>query len=138
MSRGRSDCGFGLIAALFLLVVLSAAAAFMVNLSGVSRTTVNLSIYGSHAYRAARAGLEWGIYDIATNGTGTCFTPQTLSLTQGGFAGLDVDVTCTSTDHTEATTSSTVFQIVAISESGAYGDAEYARRRLRVTVTDAP
>ncbi len=136
MSRGRSDSGFGLMAALFLLLVLSAAAAFMLNLSGVSRTTVNLSIHGSHAYWAVRAGVEWGIYDLATNGT--CFAPTTLNLTQGGFAGFDVDVTCTSTDHTEATTTSTVYQIVAISESGAYGDAEYARRRLRVTITDAP
>ncbi len=136
MSRASGKRGFGLMSALFLLLVLSAAAAFMLNLSGVQRSTVNLAIQGAHAFQAARSGVEWGIWQLATNGT--CFAATNLSLTEGGLSGFTVDVTCTSTDHTEATTNSSVYQIVSISEYGAYGDPDYARRRLRVTISDAP
>jgi MSHA biogenesis protein MshP len=122
--------------ALFLLLVLSAAAAFMLNLSGVQRSTVNLAIQGAHALQATRSGVEWGIWQLATNGT--CFAATNLSLSEGGFSGFTVAVTCTSTDHTEATTNSSVYQIVSIAEQGAYGDPDYARRRLRVTISDAP
>lgn len=136
MSRASGNRGFGLMSALFLLLVLSAAAAFMLNLSGVQRSTVNLAIQGTHAFQAARSGVDWGIWQLATNGT--CFAATNLSLTEGGFSGFTVDVTCTSTDHTEATTNSSVYQIVSIAEQGAYGDPDYARRRLRVTISDAP
>ncbi len=136
MSRASGKRGFGLMSALFLLLVLSAAAAFMLNLSGVQRSTVNLAIQGAHALQAARSGVEWGIWQLATNPP--CFAATNLSLTEGGFSGFTVAVTCTSTDHTEATTNSSVYQIVSISEYGAYGDPDYARRRLRVTISDAP
>jgi len=136
VSRASGNRGFGLMSALFLLLVLSAAAAFMLNLSGVQRSTVNLAIQGTHAFQAARSGVDWGIWQLATNGT--CFAATNLSLTEGGFSGFTVDVTCTSTDHTEATTNSSVYQIVSIAEQGAYGDPDYARRRLRVTISDAP
>ena len=136
MSRASGKRGFGLISALFLLLVLSAAAAFMLNLSGVQRSTANLAIQGAHAFQAARSGVEWGIWQLATNGT--CFAATNLSLSEGGFSGFTVAVTCTSTDHTEATTNSSVYQIVSIAEQGAYGDPDYARRRLRVTISDAP
>lgn len=136
MSSASGKRGFGLMSALFLLLVLSAAAAFMVNLSGVQRSTVNLAIQGAHALQAARSGVEWGIWQLATNGT--CFAATNLSLSEGGFSGFTVAVTCTSTDHTEATTNSSVYQIVSIGEQGVYGDPDYARRRLRVTISDAP
>lgn len=132
----RSDGGFGLMAALFLLLVLSAAAAFMLNLSGIERRTVNLSLVGTHAYHAARAGVQWGLWQL--DDTGACFADTDLSLTEGGLNGFDVNVTCTSTDHSEAMTTSTVYQIVAIAEYRSYGDGDYARRRLAVTVSDAP
>ena len=136
MRRERSESGFGLISAIFLLVVLSAAASFMVNLGGAQRTTVNLAIQGAHAFQAARSGVEWGIYQLATNGV--CFADTNLNLAEGGLNGFTVSVTCASSDHTEATTTATVYQIVAIAEQGAYGSQDYARRRLRVTITDAP
>ena len=136
MRRERRDSGFGLVSALFLLVVLSAAAAFMLNLGGAQRTTVNLAIQGAKAFHAARSGVEWGIYRLATDGV--CFTATNLNLAEAGLNGFTVNVTCASSDHTEATTTATVYQIVAIAEQGAYGSQDYARRRLRVTITDAP
>ena len=136
MSRASGMRGFGLISALFLLLVLSAAAAFMLNLSGVQRSTVNLAIQRAHALQAARSGIEWGIWQLANNPT--CFVATNLGLTEGGLSGFTVNVTCTSTDHTEAMTNSSVYQIVSIAKQGTYGDPDYARRRLRVTISDAP
>jgi MSHA biogenesis protein MshP len=94
-----AESGFGLVSALFLLVVLSSAAAFMVNLTGIERTTVNFAIQGAHAYQAARSGVEWGIWQLENNGT--CFADTDLNLTESG-------------------------------------DRDYARRRLQVTISDAP
>ena len=136
MSRERRESGFGLISAIFLLVVLSAAASIMVNLGGAQRSTLNLALQGAHAFQAARSGVEWGIYQLAT--AGVCFAPTNVSLIEGGLNGFTVNVTCASTDHTEASTTATVYQIIAIAEQGAYGSRDYARRRLRVTITDAP
>jgi MSHA biogenesis protein MshP len=133
-----AESGFGLVSALFLLVVLSSAAAFMVNLTGIERTTVNFAIQGAHAYQAARSGVEWGIWQLENNGT--CFADTDLNLTESGLTGFTVSMTCTDNgqDHTEATTTSTVYQIVATSQIRAYGDRDYARRRLQVTISDAP
>ena len=136
MRREQRENGFGLISAIFLLVVLSAAASVMLNMGGVQRTTVNLAIQGAHAFQAARSGVEWGVYQLAT--AGVCFAPTNVNLVEGGLNGFSVNVTCSSSDHTEATTPATVYQIVAIAEQGAYGSLDYARRRLRVTITDAP
>lgn len=138
MSHRARESGFGLVSALFLLVVLSSVAAFMVNLTGVGRTTVNFAILSAHAYQASRSGVEWGIWQLTNNGT--CFADTDLNLTEGGLTGFTVSMTCTDNgqDHTEATTTSTVYEIVATSQSGAYGDREYARRRLQVTISDAP
>ena len=105
MTRERRDSGFGLVSALFLLVVLSAAASFMLNLGGAQRTTVNLAIQGAKAFHAARSGVEWGIYQLAT--TGVCFGATNIALTEGGLSGFTVNVTCASSDHTEATTAAT-------------------------------
>ena len=136
MRREQRENGFGLISAIFLLVVLSAAASFMLNMGGAQRTTVNLAIQGAHAFQAARSGVEWGVYQLAT--AGVCFAPTNVNLVEGGLNGFTVNMTCASSDHTEATTAFTVYQIVAIAEQGAYGSLDYARRRLRVTITDAP
>ncbi len=135
MRRERRESGFGLISAIFLLVVLSAAASFMLNLGGAQRTTVNLAMQGAHALHAARSGVEWGIYQLATVSP-VCFADTSLNLAEGGLNGFTVNVTCASSDHTEATTTARVYQIDAIAEQGAYGSQDYARRRLRVTVSD--
>ena len=84
------ESGFGLVSALFLLVVLSSVAAFMVNLTGVGRTTVNFAILSAHAYQASRSGVEWGIWQLTNNGT--CFADTDLNLTVFSSDVIDGDI----------------------------------------------
>jgi len=60
--QGRKQNGFGLVAAMFLIIVIAGAIAAMWRMSVTQATTNNLSLQQARAYQAARAGLEWGIW----------------------------------------------------------------------------
>lgn len=59
--------GFALVSAIFLLVVLSALAAFMVQISTQQQVGSAADIQGARAYQAARAGAEWGLHNLLRN-----------------------------------------------------------------------
>lgn len=56
--------GFAIVSAIFLLVVLGALGAFIVNVSTTQQIGSALDVQGVRAYQAARAGVEWGIYQV--------------------------------------------------------------------------
>lgn len=92
--------GVSIIAAIFFLLLFAAIAAAMVSLTTTSNATSALDVQGSRAYQAARAGLEWGIYQVmdpnntsATSATATL--PSCPSGTFPGVAGFTVVVVCT-------------------------------------------
>lgn len=126
--------GFSLITAIFLLVVLAGVGAVIVTVSGVQHATMSSSLQGIRAYQAARTGIEWGVYS-SLNPPG-CFAPTTF--TPAGLDGFQVTVTCTATPHQESGNSFQVFRVVAVANSGTFGSANFASRRIEVTVTDAP
>ncbi len=131
----RRQRGFALVVAIFLLVVLASLGLFIVKVSGVQHQTVNVALLGARAFEAARAGIEWGIYRAID--ADAC-TTTTLNLTEGGLAGFDVDVTCTSTSHTETGNTYNLYVINVEARAGTYGNPDYVSRRMRATVTDAP
>ncbi|PKM42826.1 MAG: hypothetical protein CVV05_17745 [Gammaproteobacteria bacterium HGW-Gammaproteobacteria-1] len=143
-SRGRVQGGFSLISALFLLVVLSALGAYMVNISGTQHFTTLHALQGARAYHAARSGTEWGI--ATALGIALCpATPSTLSpgggLNTGNLNGFNIVVTLDScTNHQEGGSSYNIYQITAFAQTvaPAYGAPGYAARRITVTVTNAP
>ncbi len=128
--------GFGLVAAIFVVLVLASAGAMMINLSGVQRKTTVLALQGDRAYRAAITGIEWGIHQSLN--LAACPATTTLSLTEGGLQGFDVELSCTSSEHSESGVTSRTYELTAISEYGTYSDADYVRRRVMGTITDAP
>lgn len=136
MSSLYGKHGFGLIAAIFVVLVLASVGAMMLNLSGTQRKTTVLALQGNRAYRAALTGIEWGVHQ-SLNGA-VCPATTTLSLTDVGLQGFDVQVSCTSTDHSESGVTSRTYELTSISEYGTYGDADYVRRRVMGTITDAP
>ncbi len=141
MTRVRRQRGFTLVSAIFLLVVLTVAGAYMVRISGVQRTTTSFALLGPKAYHAARSGIEWAIH-AAINVPGSCpvgsTTANSFSLSEGGLAGFGVSVTCTSAVHTEAGASETVFTIASTAAFGSFGDRDYVSRRLEARITNAP
>ncbi|MGZ5779931.1 MAG: agglutinin biogenesis protein MshP [Burkholderiaceae bacterium] len=65
--------------AIFLLVILASLGAAIVYISGVQQISSGLDIQGARAYQAARAGIEWGLYQQIKAGScvdapGTSFT----------------------------------------------------------------
>ena len=54
--------GFGLVAALFLIIAVAGVIAAMARLAVTQHTTSSLALQQARAYQAARAGLEWGTY----------------------------------------------------------------------------
>jgi len=64
----KQNSGFSLITAIFLLVILAALGAFILTISGTQQTSSALDVQGSSAYQAARAGIEWGSYQVLIGG----------------------------------------------------------------------
>lgn len=64
MRRAR---GFALILAVFLIVSLAAIGAYLLTVSNVQLETAVMDEQGARAYQAARAGVEWGAYQVLRN-----------------------------------------------------------------------
>lgn len=56
--------GFAIVSAIFILVVLAALGAFIVTISTTQQIGSALDVMGVRAYQAARAGIEWGVYQV--------------------------------------------------------------------------
>lgn len=61
-SAKASQRGFSIVAAIFLIVVLAGLAVAMVSISTVHQSSSALDVLGARAYQAARAGIQWGLF----------------------------------------------------------------------------
>jgi MSHA biogenesis protein MshP len=133
------QCGFTLVAALFLIVVLAALGIAIVEFSAVQRQTVNLALKQTQAYFAAKSGLEYAFaftetnYNQATPATACANAP----LTPGGnqLTGITITVTCSgNSQHTENGKVFTVYQYTSVATYGTYGQPDYVSRTLNATM----
>ena len=84
--------GFVLASAIFLLVIMAALAAFIVQVSIASQTASAQDVQGARAYQAARLGIEAGLYSVQIP-PGSC--PATTTLANiPGLTGFKVTWTC--------------------------------------------
>ena len=144
--------GFALPSAIFLLVILTALAAFMVHFSTTQSVTSAQDVQGARAYQAARAGIEWGLYGVldptnatvaamvAPYGTGAQPWPNLPACANApGLAieGFTVAVGCIAYDYSEAGTNRRirVYRLVATASSGVAGTASYIEREVAVTAS---
>ncbi|MBI5861499.1 MAG: agglutinin biogenesis protein MshP [Rhodocyclales bacterium] len=154
--------GFAIVTAIFILVVLAALAAFIVSISTSQHIGAALDIQGVRAYQAARAGAEWGMYQIeatpaynfsygtpaaavgsANPNTRACpASPASFVPAAPTLAAFTVTVTCTAT--IDANNGPTVFRVVSTAcnqpAAGACPNAapaagfDYIERRIEVTL----
>lgn len=131
-ARGRQD-GFGLVAAMFVIIVIALVIAAMVRLSTNQHGTNSLALQQARAYQAARAGLDWGI-SRAFN-AGLC-SNSAVDMAGGGLSDFTVSLTCSSTSYTDDDGSAlTLFQLTAQAQNGTAGSRpDYAYRRLTAVV----
>lgn len=137
------ECGFALVTAIFIVVILAMLGIMMVTIGGMERSTATTAVRGTQAYFAARSGVEWGIFGALNNRVATCGnaastpTTNTFNLPVPGLDDYTVSVVCEYTDHRETSDSYHVFVITSTATSRNFGDVDRISRILRVSVTDA-
>jgi MSHA biogenesis protein MshP len=127
--------GVGLVTAIFLLVVLAGLGVAMVGLYTSQQASANLDLQGARAYQAARAGIEWGLYQRLHNGA--CDAETSLDMSGSGtLSGFRVFVSCSrpSTDKMAPTTIASVACNILdnAGKCGGVPNPESVRRRLEV------
>jgi len=122
MCPDARQAGFSVVAAIFLLVVLSLLAVLIASVTGMQQASGQLDVLGVRAYQAARTGVQWGAYQVLDPGNAepacgiaSCpVSPQNLPAMTGSLSGFTVTVTCAQTANTtEGNQNLRVFQIVA-------------------------
>jgi MSHA biogenesis protein MshP len=95
-SHHSRQAGVGLVTAIFLLVVLAGLAVAMVSIYTTQQASSNLDLQGARAYQAARAGVEWGMFQQLR--AGACAPSTALPMPAGTtLSGFTVVVRCTAT-----------------------------------------
>ena len=143
--------GFAYVAAIFLLVVLGAFAAFVVDIGTKAAAGGAAAVQGVRAFEAARAGLEWARFQIRDpNGTlapgptqlPDCFaSPRTIAL-PAELAPFAVVLTCARTPsagaspnfHEDGDRRLAIYTVTATASFGAPGGTDYVERRLEARI----
>ncbi len=115
--------GLGAVAVIVVLVLLAAVAAAVVRFGQQGQTMVQQDVQSLRASAAARAGIEWGLFQALKGSWTSCSaTSQTLDLAADG--GMRVTVSCSSTlyneglDSTGANRTVRLFTIDAVACNG--------------------
>jgi MSHA biogenesis protein MshP len=153
----RRNAGFSIVAAIFLLLVLTLLGAVIVSIVGIQQASSQLDLLGVRAYSSARAGLEWGAQSVLdphnTLNPASCSpavmpscpaSPTHLNTLGASLSPFTVTVTCTQTaDTTEGNRNVRVFTLVATACNQPSGGAcpnpapagEYVERQVQVSVS---
>lgn len=129
----RASRGFGLVAAMFVMIIVSLVVIAMSRLASVQHGSNALAIQQARAYQAARAGLEWGISQSVNAGLCASGSP---SLAGSGLSEFTVGVVCVASNYTDADgTLIQIFRFTATAQNGVPGERpDYAFRQLIATV----
>jgi len=135
MSRApRTESGFVLPTAIFLLVILAALGGYMVSLSRTSQLSSALDIQGGRAYQAARAGIEWGAWQLLQNPAPSCASVSPPVDLTGALAAFSVNVSCVqSGSYTDGADTVEIYQITSTATSGLPGEVDYVDRQIQAS-----
>lgn len=115
----RREGGFLIIAAVFLVVVLAALVGYLMTVSTTSQAASAADLNSARAYQAARAGVEWGTFQILQNpggafaaacGPGTTTSNRNFPSTLTAYTAT---VTCTGVSLTEGSSTVLFYSIVS-------------------------
>lgn len=127
--------GFAAIAAIFLVVVLAALGGFMLTFSNTQQFSSAQDLQGSRAYWAARAGLEWGIFNVTAAAPAACPAPAVLVIDT-----FNVTINCVPNVYQDQggvapPPTTTIFQLTAQAASaGAVGTAGRIERSVSASL----
>ena len=112
-SPRRRQQGLGAIAAIVVLVLLAGLSAAVVRLGSASASASAQEIESARATHAARAGLQWGLFQ-AFKGSWTSCNGSVQSLDLRSSMGMTVALRCDSTAYTEGESAPGVPQVVRV------------------------
>lgn len=152
--RMKKQMGFTMVSAIFILVVLAALGAFIVNVSTTQQITTAQDTQGARAYQAARAGIEWGLYQVLDPANATVVAPgaatwpnlpECPAATILPVEGFNVQVACTRYPTTAtpndvyrengSVRAIRVYELTATASTGTPGTAGYIERQLQARVS---
>jgi len=122
----------------------------MLTFSSVQHTTSAQDVQGARAYQAARAGVEWGTYQILkNNGAGFAAacrtatpgtTTQVLPTLAGTLSAFTVTVSCSTTPYAEGSHAALnplwMYRVTATASVGVAGQTSYIARQMQITIED--
>jgi MSHA biogenesis protein MshP len=113
-SRGGPNApaqrGFTIVAAVFLVTLLSLLSAYLIAVRVYQESGITLDMLATRAYAAARSGTEWGAYNSLRNNT--CAASTALGF-GGSLAGFVTTVACTRSVYDEGGSPINIDMIVA-------------------------
>jgi MSHA biogenesis protein MshP len=131
--------GFSLLAAIFLLVILTGLSIFLVSIATMNQIGSALDIQGSRAYQSARSGIEWAAYQALTPAVAPACPATTLTFTGTTLQDFSTVVTCALSAVDEQGTTINIYQFTATAcnqatcPSGSPGQG-YIERQLTIVV----
>ena len=111
MSPQRCQRGVSIITGIFLLLLMAVLAAVIASVVSTAHVNQAADIGGARAYQAARAGAEWGMYQLDPNAQAAGL-PACVNGTPA-IPGHAVTVTCQSFDASEGSRQLRIFRIVS-------------------------
>lgn len=129
IGRAHRQRGFTIIAAIFILVVLAGLGGAILTVSSNQQIGSALDVQGVRAYLAARAGIEWGLYQQLRNGS--CVASSSVTPSAPTLSGFSVIVTCQA--YADTNGGPDVHLIESTASSGTVGSFTYVERRVKVS-----
>lgn len=130
MCRNMKQRGFSLIMAIFLVVVLGGIAVFIGRVSAMQHQRSSIDEEGAMAYQAARAGIEWGVFQAIDDSGSGCIDSSFNLAAPALPSPVDytVAVECAHTTATEGSTTIDMYKITARANNAAGGNFAVERR----------
>jgi MSHA biogenesis protein MshP len=141
LPQQSQQSGFTLITSIFLLVVVALLSGYIVSLRSVQQATLVYGVQGARAMQAARAGIEWGIFQAVPPNpiSSSCLASSGSFNGSGAISNFRINVTCVpSPGHFEGSVEIETFRLTSTAETGTYGTLDYVSRRLQATISPAP
>ncbi|MES2356389.1 MAG: agglutinin biogenesis protein MshP [Pseudomonadota bacterium] len=140
MKSATKERGFSILAAVFLLVIMVSLSAFLVSISSMQQMGAAVDLQGSRAYQAARAGVEWGAYQMLTPAAAPPCSSTVLTFSGTTLRDFSTTVTCAVSTADELGTTANIYKIIAVACNqpacpSAAPAANYVERQLTITVS---
>jgi len=138
--------GFSIISAIFLIVVLAFLGIAMVSFSTSQHESSAMDVMGTRAYQAAKAGIEWGAYQVLPNSAAAFATACRLGPVSSPVAvpvdstvsGFNIQVDCHSSAHSDVSAAGglvRIYEITSTANRGVAGQLGFVERQMRVSIS---